>query len=80
MIGRSVEIRCDQEQRVKNSDHPAECVRAPLEKGELGHGLEGALWKRSQNEDEEEEAIMLAIDIGMEMPLVEVPRVPTEDR
>ena len=31
-------------------------------------------------DEDEEEAIMPAIDIGMEMPEVEIPRVPTEDQ
>ena len=39
----------------------------------------GVPWKTTPDEDEEE-AIMPAIDIGMEMPEVEIPRLPTEDR
>ena len=39
----------------------------------------GVPWKSTPDEDEEE-AIMPAIDIGMEMPEVEIPRVPTEDQ
>ena len=39
----------------------------------------GVPWKSTPDEDEEE-AIMPAIDIGMEKPEVEIPRVPTEDQ
>ena len=39
----------------------------------------GLPWKASLSEDSEE-GIMLAVDIGMEMPEVEIPRAPKEDR
>ena len=39
----------------------------------------GVPWKASPSEDSEE-GIMLAVDIGMEMPEVEIPRAPKEDR
>ena len=39
----------------------------------------GVPWKVSPSEDSEE-GIMPAVDIGMEMPEVEIPRAPVEDR
>ena len=39
----------------------------------------GVPWKASSSEDSEE-GIMRAVDIGMEMPEVEIPRAPREDR
>ena len=39
----------------------------------------GALWKASTSVDSEE-GMMPAVDIGMEMPEVDIPRVPKEDK
>ena len=51
----------------------------PLAKTEHGYGWRRVPWKASTSVDSDE-GIMPAVDVGMEMPEVDIPRVPKEDK